>query len=323
VNPSGPDLSVVIPTFRKPHELERTLAALEMAEAPEAWEVLVVDDGSGTGSTAELLARFDGRLPVIDASLTSNRGRAGARNHGWRRAVGSTVLFLDDDIVLEAGALRAHLRAQRRAPGVYLGDVVHDPAIVDSVLFDYLDSRGIAKTAPGEPCPARYFLTQNASLPRTALEAVGGFDEGFSGYGFEDMEIAFRLETRLGLGFFHLEGAQGLHVHHHRIGEYLAKKQECGRSSLPRIARLQPDRVGEMHLDVLPTLRTGAPWARRLEGALVDLLADTGLHWALQWKLEHFGRWMPRAVRHRLFDALVLVHYARGLRHADPAKMTG
>ena len=35
-------------------------------------------------------------------------------------------------------------------------------------------------------------------MPRSALEAVGGFDEEFGAYGFEDMELGFRLEDRFG-----------------------------------------------------------------------------------------------------------------------------
>ena len=91
------------------------------------------------------------------------------------------------------------------------------PEIVDSSLFDYLDSRGVAKLPPDSEVPARYFLTQNASVPRWALEEVDGFDEDFEAYGFEDMEIAFRLEDRCRLGFRSLVGARGEHVHFYTI----------------------------------------------------------------------------------------------------------
>ena len=39
-----------------------------------------------------------------------------------------------------------------------------------------------------------YFLTGNASVRRADLERVGGFDESFTGYGHEDLELGYRLE---------------------------------------------------------------------------------------------------------------------------------
>jgi Glycosyl transferase family 2 len=314
-------LSVVIPTYRKATTLRQTLDGIANARAPEAWEVIVVDDGSGDGVTAEILTEFKGRLPLIDAALSTNRGRAHARNHGWQMARGKTVLFLDDDIVIDELALVAHCNAQDRRRGVYLGEVITAPGIVDSTLFEYLDTRGIAKTPTGARCPARYFLTQNASVPRDALVEVGGFDEDFGAYGFEDMELAFRLEDGCDIEFFHLAGARGQHVHHHSLVDYLQKKRVCGQDSLPRIARLHPARLSEMHLDVLPTLREGAPMDRRLEGAVVDLFTDTGLHWLLRWKVARFGGWMPTLLRHRAYDLLVLCAYAQGLRQVNTVIM--
>lgn len=306
------ELSVVIPTYRKPGLLERTLAALEpqLREASGRAELVVVDDGSGD-RTGPLLQEWSARVPLVAAGGGSNEGRARARNRGWRAASGAAVLFLDDDILLEQGALAAHLAAQRRRPAVWMGEVRTDPAIVDGPLFDYLDSRGIAKHEPGAEVPARYLLTQNVSVPRVALEAIGGFDEDFGQYGFEDMELAFRLEDHAGMTFHHLPGATGWHVHHHTLDEYLGKKRLCGLETLPRIAELHPGRVGEMKLDRLPGLPGPRPRGRAaVERALFALSLALG------------GRSMarailpvaPRPLRHRAYDYLVAAAYTGGLR---------
>lgn len=313
------DLSVVVPTFRKPELLERTLGALceQVAQGSDPVEVLVVDDGSADGRTPAVIASFAGRCALRPVGGDRNEGRARARNRGWRAARGRSVLFLDDDIVLRPGALAAHVRAQRDLPAVWCGDVVTAPEIVDSVLFDYLDSRGVAKTAPGARVPARYLLTQNVSIPREALERVGGFDEAFEGYGFEDMEIGFRLEDRVGLGFFHLAGAEGVHVHHHTLDDYLEKKRECGRSTLPRLAGLHPGRVAEMGLDVLDLdVRPASPARALLRMGLRGSWALAAPSAALGL-LRTGGRGIPRALRHRLLDYLVLSAYAEGLRSRD------
>ncbi len=119
--------------------------------------------------------------------------------------------------------------------------------MIDAPHFHYLDTRGVARL-PAGPAPGRYFVTQNAAVPRAAFQKIGGFDEGFSGYGFEDMEVAFRLEDQAGVHFLALTAPVPLHVHHHTLDQYFEKKRECGRQSLRHIARLHPDRMREMQL---------------------------------------------------------------------------
>jgi glycosyltransferase involved in cell wall biosynthesis len=304
-------ISVVIPTYRKPALLARTLEALASQEGMGEFEVVVVDDGSAD-ETTRVLEEARTRLPLRVVLPASNEGRARARNRGWREARGESVLFLDDDIVLEPGGLAAHATAQGRRPAVWMGEVRTAPEVVDSSLFDYLDSQGIAKVPPGGAAPARYLLTQNVSLPRTALAAVNGFDEDFGAYGFEDMEIAFRLEDRCGLGFFRLEGARGWHIHHHSLGEYLEKKVICGRETLPRLAGLHPHRLREMQLDLIwPPGPDSAPrrWMARLLAVSFQLGIPSGVRGLVGRGLLPGPRWLRR----RLYDYLVLAAYARGL----------
>lgn len=305
-------ISVVIPTFRKPRLLERTLEALSRQSGSPKWELVVVDDGSGD-DTAEVLRRWGRLLPLRAVEPSHNEGRARARNRGWRSARGEFVLFLDDDILLEPWALAAHERAQSRAQGVWLGEVRTLPELVDSSLFGYLDSRGIAKHPPGERVPARYLLTQNVSMPRDALEAIGGFDESFGAYGFEDMELAFRLEDVLGLEFHYLDGARGWHAHHHSLDEYLEKKRVCGRETLPRLLELHPGRAREMQLDLLVP-QPGTPARVRALGALLRASFAAGLPGLVRAGVAHTGTLMPSGIRHRGYDYLVLASYAAGLR---------
>jgi glycosyltransferase involved in cell wall biosynthesis len=316
-------LSVVVPTYRKADLLRRTLEALSEQQLPEAveWEVVVVDDGSDDdGATAGVLGDLSARLPLVEAGSGRNEGRARARNRGWRAARGRWVLFLDDDIVLRPGALAAHVEAQREREGVHLGTVVTAPEIVDSTLFAYLDTRGVAKCAPGVEVPARYLLTQNVSIPREALEAVDGFDEDFGAYGFEDMEIAFRLEDVAGVRFYSLPDAVGEHVHHHGLDEYLEKKIVCGRETLPRLAELHPHRLAEMRLDVLPGLGARAGAGRRAVASALALSWWLGLPAATRALVGRWPGWLAGGLRHRAYDYLVLSAYAAGLRSRESAR---
>jgi glycosyltransferase involved in cell wall biosynthesis len=309
-------LSVVIPTYRKAEELARTLEALvpQCATLSGQCELIVVDDGSQDRETRKVIASNLDRLPLREAGSGVNEGRARARNRGWRAAMGEFVLFLDDDIVLEPGSLDAHLRAQRGLPAVYLGIVHTAPAIVDSPLFAYLDSRAVAKLPPGARAPARYFLTQNASLPRAALETVGGFDAAFSTYGFEDMDLAFRVEDACGLDFFQLPAARGAHVHHHTLDDYLQKKRLCGAHSLRLLARKHPQRLRQMRLDILPGLGSRPRGWRGSLSVLLRLSWWLGVPRAARICAAHWPKDRFDAALAPLYDYLVVSAYADGLR---------
>jgi glycosyltransferase involved in cell wall biosynthesis len=310
-------ISVVIPSYRKPELLDRTLASLSVQREASDWEVVVVDDGS-LDRTPDVAREWGRRLPLRLVQPPRNEGRAKARNRGWRAARGDHVLFLDDDIQLEPWGLAAHQTAQRTRPAVYLGEVRTSPELIDSELFDYLDSRGIAKHSPGERVPARYLLTQNVSLPRAALEQVGGFDEDFGAYGFEDMELAFRLEDSAGAEFFFLDGARGWHSHHHTLAEYLEKKRNCGESTLPRLLELHPRRAREMQLDLLLP-QPGTPAPQRLLGASLRLSFRAGLPRLIEALLSPRAFPLPPGPRRRAFDYLVLCAYWQGLREPRSA----
>ncbi len=309
-------LSVVIPTKDKAPLLARTLDALDAQDLPGvAWEIVVVDDGSCDG-TAALLARRaaapGSRLRPV--SPGRNVGRAAARNLGWRSASGRWVVFLDDDIIAPPHLLAAHLRILAADPrhGT-IGHAVTEPAIVDAAHFAYLDSRGVAKL-PSGPAPARYFVTQNAGVPREALAAIGGFDEGFSAYGFEDMDIGFRLED-WGVRFQVLPAPVPHHIHHHTFGEYLDKKRVCGRLSLPVVAQRHPGRIAEMRLDLIidPVgRRPGWPKAL-LRSALRGWPGRLAVTAARHWPVRAHGVPVLRSLHARVMDAAVLAAYCQGL----------
>ena len=322
-------LSVIIPTYNKAALLARTLAALEAQELPgQQWEIVVVDDGSQDG-TAQLLAEgaavADSRLRPV--SPGRNCGRAVARDLGLQAARGTYVLFLDDDIVVPPGLLAAHLELLGgRADTGTIGYAVTEAALVDGPHFYYLDSRAVAKLAPG-PAPSRYFVTQNAAVPRAALIAAGGFDKDFAGYGFEDMDVGFRLEDRAGLSFQALKQPVPVHVHHHSLDEYFAKKRECGALSLPYLARQHPQRLAEMHLDlILDAPGAGGP------ALMVRCVRWCAGHWPgrfVQWLVRHWP--VARACRpllpvlyYRLMDVAILSCYRQGLDQAlsEPAEPT-
>jgi glycosyltransferase involved in cell wall biosynthesis len=292
-------ISVVMPTHDKAALLRRTLASLEAQDVgPAAFEVVVVDDGS-TDDTGAFLGTYRPPYALRVVRVEANRGRAAARNRGLERASGDLVVFLDDDMECVPGFLAAHRALHEGASRVAgVGNVVNHPEVVQAPIDRYMSTRGAQKIRDRGPLPWKYFSTNNASVRREDLSAAGGFDEGFVHYGFEDLELAWRLWRGREVSFRFVAGARSLHIHPHTLDEVLAKKTLCGRSSLPYLFhrhpearralgfhRFDPPRRGDgLRLNVVRVVhrallrpavyRLVRPVARRSWGPLTDLVID-------------------------------------------------
>jgi glycosyltransferase involved in cell wall biosynthesis len=172
-------------TYNRAALLERVLdACFEQTVAEGTYDVVLVNDGS-TDSTAAVIARARQRatcpFEVIDQP---NAGLASARNAGVAKARGERLIFIDDDVLVLPNFVEEHLRSHARHPSF----IVRGGAI-DVESFDDLPVAAWSiKNYSGN-----YFWTTNVSVPAAALRAVGGFNEGFSEYGWEDIDVGLRL----------------------------------------------------------------------------------------------------------------------------------
>ncbi len=195
--PQEPELSVVIPTYNRLETLRHVIPSLlRNSLAPELFEIVVADSNSNDG-TAEYLAQAGAEDPRVRHLPGPYSGRAMARNAGIAAARGEVVMFTDADIIASETLLERHLTRHRSAGGIA---VVGMELQVDSLAtYERLLAQP-AERRPLHPDSRRrltwlYFLTGNASVRRSDLERVGRFDEGFTGYGHEDLELGYRLEA--------------------------------------------------------------------------------------------------------------------------------
>lgn len=307
-------VSVVVPTYRKSALLLRTLGALAAQTYPaDATEVVVVDDCSGD-ETSDLLAALTPPWRLVAVVHDENRGRAAARNSGIRAARGETIVFLDDDMCAAPTLLAEHVRCHDLHPNsAVIGNALTASELGASNVFRYLDSRGVHKLAPGSRVPARYFLTNNSSVPRDALLAAGLFDEAFRSYGFEDTELAFRLEDAAGLTFWYCVEAIAHHIHSHTLRELLSKRQEAARSSLGQLIRKHPQRARELSIDVLTPPAPNDSTTMRLRKRAYAVVLSPPFEAIAQSLAE--ARWLG-PLANPLFDYLVAAAYRRGLAEA-------
>ncbi|HSJ59230.1 MAG TPA: glycosyltransferase family A protein, partial [Anaerolineae bacterium] len=197
--PPLPLISVVVPTYGRPHLLDRCLAALIAQDLdPDSYEIVVARDGGhDDGQSREIrqvVARYAAspRAPRVHCLPLSHRaGPGAARNAGWRAARGEIIAFTDDDCIPEPGWLRAGLAAfdhgspesKTKTPRWVVGATGRLVMPLPDAASDY--ARNAAHLADSD------FVTANCFYRRDVLEAVGGFDERFGWR--EDSDLLFRV----------------------------------------------------------------------------------------------------------------------------------
>src|SRR2546423_11570043 len=118
-----PSVAVVMPNWNGAAHLPHCLDSLEAVDYPrDRVEVLVVDNGSTDGSR-ELLRRRYPSIRVVE--LAENDGFAGACNAGAEAVSADCIAFLNNDMRVDAGWLRALVDAYEPAPGyVWVAGVI-------------------------------------------------------------------------------------------------------------------------------------------------------------------------------------------------------
>jgi glycosyltransferase involved in cell wall biosynthesis len=242
------ELSVVIPTYNRVETLRVVLPSLlESDLRPERFEIIVADSNS-TDGTAELLRELAASHPNLRHLPGPYTGRAMARNAGIEASEGNIILFTDSDIIASPDLLSVHLSRHRQES---------DIAVVGmEVQVDNLDEYERKRTRPTLRRPLHpdsrkrvswlYFLTGNASVRRSDLQRIGTFDESFTGYGHEDLELGYRLE-RGGVRIMYEPRAVNYHWQHIPFSEQKEKMKLAGRSTV-RFYRKHPDPMVKLRL---------------------------------------------------------------------------
>jgi GT2 family glycosyltransferase len=198
-------ISAVIPTFKGAARLARHLASVfaSLEAAGKPWEVVVVDDGGG-----ELGALPEG---VRLVEMPRNEGYGPAVNAGVERASGDYLLILNDDVHLHPDTVRV-LRAQFpattlfavvptiRSPLAACGDEGGKAAALRGGLVEIVEVPSLAAHPTLYPVGCCYLC------PRAAFLELGGYDERFAPFLWEDVDLGYRAWRR-GLRILHVPEA--------------------------------------------------------------------------------------------------------------------
>jgi GT2 family glycosyltransferase len=177
------EATVVIPTRAREAYLEVALRSIAASTRDCDADVLVVDDAGETARTRALAERFGASYRAHARPLGLNA----ARNTGVGESRGELMVFVDDDVEVDAGWLRALLGAARANPDV---DVFTGPV---RARLEGPAPRSCGREAPPittldlgvQDTDASFAWGANMAIRRSALERVGEFDETLAGGGDE------------------------------------------------------------------------------------------------------------------------------------------
>ena len=166
-----PTVSVVIPTYNRAAFLKEAIESV-LAQTYQAWELIVIDDGS-TDTTRETVEAYVKRDPRVRYLYQSNQGLPKTRARSLEFVRGQYVAFLDgDDLFLP----------EKLACQVEFLDAHPDVGMVYSYV-DFVDRRKrYRKTFPEQPAVTfeelldRNTIQSHAVLVRKAcFDRVGSF----------------------------------------------------------------------------------------------------------------------------------------------------
>jgi N-acetylglucosaminyl-diphospho-decaprenol L-rhamnosyltransferase len=222
-------VAAVVVNFESGSSLTECLRTL-VSESPG--EVVVVDNGSADGSTAEVSRDF----PTVELVVTGrNLGYGAAANRGAAATTAELILVCNPDLTVHPGALAALVAILDEQPEVAVtGPLIRTPAgdrypsarrfpsLIDAGghallglfapdnRFTRSYQRDDAAMASGTPQRVDWLSGACFLVRRSAFEAVGGFDEAYFMYA-EDADLCWRL-ARAGWAATYTPTAEVLHV---------------------------------------------------------------------------------------------------------------
>jgi GT2 family glycosyltransferase len=195
--------AAVIPTYRRPDELNALLVSLfSGSRRPDC--AIVVDNDPEISKSQCWPAEWP--VAIVKAGLGLNL--AGARNLGWKASEYDVYFFIDDDNVVDHEALATLCRAIADPMIGFAGPVIYDAKFPSQVWC-----AGVRRSMWSTRTRLLYRGTSNLPeaeqwetdempdafvIPRAVLERVGGFDQVAFPFHYDEADIAARIR---GLGF--------------------------------------------------------------------------------------------------------------------------
>ncbi|MCF8345926.1 MAG: glycosyltransferase [Bacteroidales bacterium] len=185
-------ISIIVPVFNRPSEIEELLASLDR-QTDRDFEVVIVEDGSSESCMTET-EKFSDRLN-IRYYFKENSGPGPSRNYGFEKASGNYGIFLDSDCILPEKYIETVRKALDKHDTDAFGgpDRAHDSftrfqKAVNYSMTSFFTTGGIR--GGGEKMDKFYPRSFNMGYSREVFEKT----HGFAGMRFgEDIDMSIRI----------------------------------------------------------------------------------------------------------------------------------
>lgn len=213
-------ISVIVTTYNWPYALSAVLNALADQKTQFPYEIIIADDGS-LEETAKLVRDFKSRvsIPLLHIWQPDEGFRAAAiRNKALLISEGDYIIFLDGDCIPNQNFIQNHLELIEKNTFVVGSHVLLSREFTLTALAQALPlhrwsfGRWISARFSGQcnrilpflPLPFRHFgfktnsrwrgaRGSNLGVWKSDLLKVNGWEEKFTGWGYEDCDLVTRL----------------------------------------------------------------------------------------------------------------------------------
>jgi glycosyltransferase involved in cell wall biosynthesis len=231
--------SIIIPVYNRPQEIDELLESLVQQDFTDAFEVLIIEDGSTEKSEA-IVETYKNQLDV-KYFFKENSGAGDSRNFGIQQASGNYFIILDSDVIVPKQYLFEVSKAlEKNYTDAFGGpDAAHISFTPLQKAINYsmtavLTTGGIRgnKKSVVKFQPRSF----NLGLSKTAFSKTKGFSKLKVG---EDIDLTFRLwensfETQL------IEGAFVYHKRRSTIKQFFKQTFAFG-TARPQLNKRYPE----------------------------------------------------------------------------------
>jgi glycosyltransferase involved in cell wall biosynthesis len=311
-----PAISLVMPCYNRAHGLPALLQAYEQQETEAPFEIIAVDDAS-TDSTYQFLTSYQPKNFTLRVErMEKNSGQGMARNRVIPQVQSPLTMFVGDDMFPAPGLVQGHLAAHRTMPeaGIAILGRVEWPADLPcNTLMAHIDGIGAQQFSyhylqNGHEYDFRHFYTCNISLKTAFIQALDHwFDPDFYLYGFEDVELGYRLVQR-GMRILYQRPMLMRHYHYYNIWTFAGRQRKSGimANILTRKHTRLTYKFRAQYLRVLNLLRQTRVLLRPFPPAKLDWIEQVSLY------LASFYEWKPNVLLDRLYLGMLDYFYYDG-----------
>lgn len=323
------EISVIIPTYNNRDYVLNTVRHLRRQSMDRSqFEIIVVDDGSNDGTENALRQDLNCEENQINfkyvysprlkpRQMGDANYRAGiSRNLGVKNSRGRILCFLDSDILTPENYLSSLLLQHRnfdviqckrlnlveeKSNALIRYNSINRRTDVFSTEDGYWDRFHKLTEWPSVPFYWKYTCTYGLSVPAALFKKVGWIKRGFVFYGFEDVELGYRL-AQVGARFY-LSPTTTYHLFHKTERSEFRNSDYMRQSLLAKTAQIFY--LGLLEKDVFLHFRGLMKEQNPLATAVTIVMKKIGIQIVPKFLLEvglalHNRRWFLWHLVHKL-----------------------